>query len=62
MEYFPTNNAAKYYKKDELKNIFPQAIKTLKLLQHPRKRFLGIPIKPFNNLTRNASKGNRDLY
>ena len=57
MEYFPTNNASKYYKKEELKNIFPQAIKTLKLLQHPRKRFSGIPIKPFNNLTRNASKG-----
>ena len=57
MEYFPINNAAKYYKKEELKNIFPQAIKTLKLLQHPRKRFSGIPIKPFNNLTRNASKG-----
>ena len=57
MEYFPINNASKYYKKEELKNIFPQAIKTLKLLQHPRKRFSGIPIKPFNNLTRNASKG-----
>ena len=57
MEYFPVNNASKYYKKEELKNIFPQAIKTLKLLQHPRKRFSGIPIKPFNNLTRNASKG-----
>ena len=51
MEYFPINNASKYYKKEELKNIFPQAIKTLKLLlQHPRKRFSGIPIKPFNNL------------
>jgi aminoglycoside/choline kinase family phosphotransferase len=57
MEYFPINNASKFYKKEELKNIFPQAIKTLKLLQHPRKRFSGIPIKPFNNLTRNASKG-----
>jgi aminoglycoside/choline kinase family phosphotransferase len=57
MEYFPINNASKYYKKEELKNIFPQAIKTLKLLQHPRKRFSGISIKPFNNLTRNASKG-----
>ena len=57
MEYFPVNNASKYYKKEELKNIFSQAIKTLKLLQHPRKRFSGIPIKPFNNLTRNASKG-----
>ena len=57
MEYFPVNNASKYYKKEELKNIFPQVIKTLKLLQHPRKRFSGIPIKPFNNLTRNASKG-----
>jgi aminoglycoside/choline kinase family phosphotransferase len=57
MEYFPINNASKYYKKEELKNIFPQAIKTLKLLQHPRKRFSGIPIKPFNNLIRNASKG-----
>jgi aminoglycoside/choline kinase family phosphotransferase len=57
MEYFPINNASKYYKKEELKNIFPPAIKTLKLLQHPRKRFSGIPIKPFNNLTRNASKG-----
>ena len=57
MEYFPINNASKYYKKEELKNIFPQAIKTLKLLQHPRKRFSGIPIKPLNNLTRNASKG-----
>lgn len=57
IEYFPINNASKYYKKEELKNIFPQAIKTLKLLQHPRKRFSGIPIKPFNNLTRNASKG-----
>jgi aminoglycoside/choline kinase family phosphotransferase len=57
MEYFPINNASKFYKKEELKNIFPQAIKTLKLLQHPRKRFSGIPIKPFNNLTRNALKG-----
>ena len=57
MEYFPINNASKYYKKEELKNIFPQAIKTLKLLQQPRKRFSGVPIKPFNNLTRNASKG-----
>ena len=57
MDYFPINNASKYYKKEELKNIFPQAIRTLKLLQHPRKRFSGIPIKPFNNLTRNASKG-----
>ena len=57
MEYFPINNASKYYKKEELKNIFPQAIKTLKLLQHPRRRFSGIPIKPLNNLTRNASKG-----
>jgi aminoglycoside/choline kinase family phosphotransferase len=57
MEYFPINNASKFYKKEELKNIFPQTIKTLKLLQHPRKRFSGIPIKPFNNLTRNASKG-----
>ena len=57
MEYFPINNASKYYKKEELKNIFPQAIKTLKLLQNPRKRFSGIPIKPFNNLTRNALKG-----
>ncbi len=57
MEYFPINNASKYYKKEELKNIFPHAIKTLKLLQQPRKRFSGVPIKPFNNLTRNASKG-----
>ena len=57
MEYFPINNASRYYKKEELKNIFPQAIKTLKLLQQPRKRFSGVPIKPFNNLTRNASKG-----
>jgi len=57
MEYFPINNTSKYYKKEELKNIFPQAIKTLKLLQQPRKRFSGVPIKPFNNLTRNASKG-----
>ena len=57
MEYFPINNASKYYKNKELKNIFPQAIKTLKLLQHPRRRFSGIPIKPLNNLTRNASKG-----
>jgi len=57
MEYFPINNASKYYKKEEIKNIFPQAIKTLKLLQHPRRRFSGIPIKPLNNLTRNASKG-----
>jgi len=57
MEYFPINNASKYYKKEELKNIFPQAIKILKLLQHPRRRFSGIPIKPLNNLTRNASKG-----
>ena len=43
--------------KEELKNIFPQAIKTLKLLQQPRKRFSGVPIKPFNNLIRNALKG-----
>ena len=57
MEYFPINNASKYYKKEELKNIFPQAIKTLKLLQQPRKRFSGVPIKPFNNLIRNALKG-----
>ena len=57
MEYFPINNASRYYKKEELKNIFPQAIKTLKLLQQPRKRFSGVPIKPFNNLIRNASKG-----
>ena len=57
MEYFPINNASKFYKKEELKNIFPQAIKTLKLLQHPRKRFSGVPIKPFNNLIRNALKG-----
>ncbi|MDA1350597.1 MAG: phosphotransferase [Proteobacteria bacterium] len=57
MEYFPTNNASRYYKKEELKDIFPQAIKTLKHLQHPRKRFSGIPIKPFNNLSHNASKG-----
>ncbi len=57
MDYFPTNNASRYYKKEELKNIFTQAIKTLNLLQYPRKRFSGIPLKPFNNLTRNASKG-----
>ena len=57
MEYFPINNASKYYKKEELKSISPQAIKALKLLQHSRKRFSGVPIKPLNNLTRNASKG-----
>ena len=57
MDYFPTNNASRYYKKEELKNIFAQAIKTLNLLQYPRKRFSGIPLKSFNNLTRNASKG-----
>ena len=62
MEYFPINNASKFYKKEELKNIFPQAIKTLKLLQHPRKRFSGIPIKPFNNTHQKRFEGNRDLY
>ena len=39
MEYFPINNASKYYKKEELKNIFPQAIKTLKLYNSQEKDF-----------------------
>jgi aminoglycoside/choline kinase family phosphotransferase len=57
MNYYPTNNASKYFKKDEIKKILQLASQNIINLQKPRKKFIGIPIKPRANLIKNASQG-----
>jgi len=57
MDYYPTNNSSKYFKREEIKKILSKALQKIIYLQKPRKKFSGIPSKPKNNLIEDASKG-----
>ena len=57
MDYYLTNNSSKYFKSEELKKILPKAIQNIISLQQPRKKYTKIPVKPFNNLMKDAIKG-----
>ena len=57
MDYYPTNNSSKYFKRDEIKIILPKALQNIIHLQKPRKKFSGIPEKTHTNLMRDALKG-----
>ncbi len=57
MDYYPTNNSSKYFKREEIKKILPKAIQNIIYLQQPRKNIFGIPSKPQTNLLKDALRG-----
>ncbi len=57
MDYYPTNNSSKYFKREEIKKILPMAIQNIIHLQQSRKKISGIPLKPQTNLLKDAIKG-----
>jgi aminoglycoside/choline kinase family phosphotransferase len=57
MDYYPTNNSSKYFKREEIKTILPRALQNIIHLQKPRKKFSGIPEKAHTNLMKDALKG-----
>ena len=57
MDYYPTNNSSKYFKREEIKTILPRALQNIIHLQKPRKKFSGIPEKTHTNLMKDALKG-----
>ena len=57
MDYYPTNNSSKYFKREEIKIILPRALQNIIHLQKNRKNFSGIPVKSQTNLMKDALKG-----
>ena len=57
MDYYPTNNSSKYFKREEIKIILPRALQNIIHLQKNRKIFSGIPVKSQTNLMKDALKG-----
>tara|TARA_B100000579_G_scaffold416043_1_gene411203 strand:+ start:210 stop:1178 length:969 start_codon:yes stop_codon:yes gene_type:complete len=57
INYYPTNNSSKYFKKNEIKKVLQLATQNIINLQKPRKKFIGVPTKPKTNLIKNASQG-----
>ena len=57
MDYFPTTNAANYFKKENMMKILPLAIQAINNIQNNKKKLLGIKIKPNSNLINDATEG-----
>ena len=57
MDYYPTNNSSKYFKREEIKIILSKSIQNIIYLQQTRKKFSGIPVKAQTNLMKDALKG-----
>ena len=59
MDYFPTTNAARYFKKNYMKQILPLATQSIINLQNTKKKISGIKTKPHSNLLNDAIRGIR---